>query len=84
VALAKIAASKVTAFARADWTERLRHSQRLWLAWRKEACDLDGWETPNPYAHSVYALVTAPCLDEETEARTGVLRRIYGVSAARR
>ncbi|MBV8687966.1 MAG: DUF1311 domain-containing protein [Alphaproteobacteria bacterium] len=79
-ALAKIAARPgVDAAARTDWTERLRRVQRLWLRWREDACTLDGWETPNPYAHSLYALVTGPCLDAETEARTAALRRAYAL-----
>lgn len=78
-ALARIETSPgLSAAQRADWTNRLRASQRAWLGWREEACELEAWETPNPYAHSIYALVTGPCLDSETRARTAVLRRTYG------
>jgi uncharacterized protein YecT (DUF1311 family) len=78
-ALAKVGGRPaLSAAQRADWAERLRKVQRLWLRWRDEACDLAAWETPNPYAHSIYALVTGPCLDAETRARTAALRRTYG------
>lgn len=82
--LAKIGkAPGLTPARRADWAGRLLASQRLWLKWRDEECDLEAWETPNPYAHSIYALVTGPCLDSETRARTAVLRRCYRFIAAR-
>jgi len=78
-ALAKIGAKPGLALAqRSDWAERLRASQRLWLKWRDEACDLAAWETPNPAANSTFAFVTGPCRDRETRARTEVLRRIHG------
>jgi uncharacterized protein YecT (DUF1311 family) len=78
-ALAAIAGrAGLTTTQRSDWTRRLREVQRLWLRWREEACDLDAWETPNPAAHSIFALVTGPCRDSETRARTAVLRRSYG------
>jgi uncharacterized protein YecT (DUF1311 family) len=68
----------LTAAARADWTERLHKSQRLWLRWRDADCELERLETPNPSAHSIYALVTGPCLARETEARAAWLKRTYG------
>lgn len=78
-ALARIAAKPGLAPAqRADWTARLRNAQRLWLRWRDENCALERLEAPNPMAHSVYALLTGPCLAAETEARTALLRRTYG------
>jgi uncharacterized protein YecT (DUF1311 family) len=78
-ALATIAARPgLPAAGRADWTARLRAAQRAWLRWRDANCDLERLETPNPWAHSIYALVTGPCLARETEARTAVLARTYG------
>jgi uncharacterized protein YecT (DUF1311 family) len=78
-ALARIGAKPgLTAAQRADWTARLRTSQRRWLRWRDEDCALERLETPNPNAHSIYALVTGPCLAQETEARTALLERTYG------
>jgi len=54
-ALAKIGARPgLTLAQRSDWAGRLRASQRLWLKWREEACDLAAWETPNPAAHSTF------------------------------
>jgi len=77
-ALARIAGKAgLSPSRRADWTERLRKAQRLWLRWRDEDCALERLETPNPNAHSIYALITGPCLAAETEARTQVLRRTY-------
>lgn len=77
-ALARIAAApRLTAAQRADWAERLRTSQRLWLRWREAECALEALETPNPNAHSIYSMVTGPCLTQETEARTAFLRRTY-------
>lgn len=81
-ALAAVGAKPgLTAAQRSDWTARLRAAQRLWLRWREETCDLAAWETPNPYAHSIYSLVTAPCMEAETRARTAVLRRTYPAPA---
>jgi uncharacterized protein YecT (DUF1311 family) len=78
-ALARIAARPgLTATQRADWTARLRAAQRAWLRWRDANCELERLETPNPWAHSIYALVTGPCLAQETAARTAVLARTYG------
>lgn len=78
-ALARIAAARgLSAAERADWAARLRASQRLWLRWRDADCDLERLETPNPNAHSIYSLVTGPCLTRETEARTAFLARAYG------
>jgi uncharacterized protein YecT (DUF1311 family) len=78
-ALARIAAKPgLAAGQRADWAERLRKAQRAWLRWRDEACALERLETPNPNAHSIYALVTAPCVADETQARIAALRRAYG------
>jgi uncharacterized protein YecT (DUF1311 family) len=78
-ALANIAARPgLSAGQRADWTARLRAAQRTWLRWREANCELERFETPNPWAHSIYALVTGPCLAQETEARTAVLARTYG------
>jgi len=77
-ALARIAARPgLNAAARGDWAARLRAAQRAWLRWRDENCELERLETPNPWAHSIYALVTGPCLSGETEARTAVLERTY-------
>jgi uncharacterized protein YecT (DUF1311 family) len=77
-ALARIAARPgLSAAARKDWAERLRSSQRRWLALRDDTCRLETLEAPNPMAHSVYSLITAPCLDGETSARIEVLRRTY-------
>jgi uncharacterized protein YecT (DUF1311 family) len=78
-ALAKIGSKPgLTPAQRADWTRRLRASQRLWLKWREEACDLAARETPDPAANSTFPFVTGPCRDRETRARTQVLRRTYG------
>jgi hypothetical protein len=44
---------------------------------RDENCELERLETPNPWAHSIYALATGPCLAGETEARAAVLERTY-------
>ncbi|MFL6857237.1 MAG: lysozyme inhibitor LprI family protein [Allosphingosinicella sp.] len=78
-ALARIAARPgLSAVDRKDWSGRLRAAQRRWLEWRDGICELERLETPNPYAHSIYALVTGPCLDAETAARTLVLRQTYG------
>jgi len=78
-ALATIAAKPgMTATQRRDWAARLRAAQRAWLRWRDADCELERLETPNPWAHSIYALVTGPCLAGETEARTAVLARTYG------
>jgi uncharacterized protein YecT (DUF1311 family) len=68
----------LSAATRAEWSERLRESQRAWLRWRDLDCALERQETPNPNAHSIYALVTGPCLASETEARIQHLRRTYG------
>jgi uncharacterized protein YecT (DUF1311 family) len=77
-ALARIAAKPgLSAAERKDWSERLRTAQRRWLEWRDGTCELERLETPNPNAHSIYALVTGPCLAAETEARADVLRRTY-------
>lgn len=80
-ALLRISAKPaLTPAARAAWAERLRNSQRSWLRWRDADCALERLETPNPDAHSTYALVTGPCLARETEARTDWLRRMYGTN----
>ncbi|MBV9929369.1 MAG: DUF1311 domain-containing protein [Alphaproteobacteria bacterium] len=77
-ALARIAAKPgLGAAERAAWTARLRAAQRAWLAWRDADCALERLETPNPAAHSIYALVTGPCLAREAEARAAVLERTY-------
>jgi len=79
-ALARIAAEpRLTAAERKDWTLRLRQAQRRWLALRDGTCALEALETPNPAAHSIYSLVTGPCLDSETTARIEALRRAYGL-----
>jgi uncharacterized protein YecT (DUF1311 family) len=78
-ALARIAAKPgLSRVDRKDWRDRLRAVQRRWLEWRDGTCELERLETPNPNAHSIYALVTGPCLDAGTAARTEVLTRTYG------
>ena len=78
-ALARIAAAPgLAAPQRSEWKARLLAGQRLWLRWRDANCALEAMETPNPFAHSIYSLVTGPCLAGETEARTAYLRRTYG------
>jgi len=78
-ALARIAGKPgLSATQPAEWASRLRAAQRAWLRWRDADCALERLETPNPSAHSIYALVTGPCLARETEARTAVLERTYG------
>ncbi|MGE5722331.1 MAG: lysozyme inhibitor LprI family protein [Sphingomonadales bacterium] len=69
--------SSLGAAARADWAALLRESQRAWLALRDAECDLEGWETPNRFAHSIYSLQRAPCLHAETRARIEALRAGY-------
>lgn len=66
--------SSLGAAARAEWTALLRESQRAWLALRDAECELEGWETPNRFAHSIYSLQRAPCLHAETRARIEALR----------
>lgn len=61
---------------RAEWTALLRVSQRAWLAWRDATCDVERWETPNRFAHSIYSGVVAPCVDAETRARARALNAI--------
>ena len=63
--------------ARADWLERLRRSQRAWLLLRDDNCHLESWETPNRFAHSIYATQLAPCLHAETRARLAWLKARY-------
>ena len=78
-ALARITEkSGLAAAARTDWEARLRQAQRAWLRWRDADCELERLETPNPNAHSIFSMVTAPCLAAEMEARTAVLERTYG------
>jgi uncharacterized protein YecT (DUF1311 family) len=62
---------------RADWAERMRASQRAWLAWRDMTCNVETWETPNRFARSIYSGLLAPCIDGETRARVTYLRRMY-------
>lgn len=59
------------AFERADESGRaaLRGEQAAWLAWRDLACENAAWETPNRWAHSIYAMTIAPCRIAETEGR---------------
>jgi uncharacterized protein YecT (DUF1311 family) len=66
-----------TGAARRHWRERLRNSQRAWLLLRDDNCDLESWETPNRFAHSIYAIQRAPCLHSETHARMAWLRSRY-------
>ena len=75
--LAVIGQRARTAAARRDWRERLRSSQRAWLLLRDDNCDLESWETPNRFAHSIYATQRAPCLHAETQARVAWLRVRY-------
>jgi uncharacterized protein YecT (DUF1311 family) len=67
---------------RADWVERLRRSQRAWLLLRDDNCDLESWESPNRWAHSIYATQWAPCVHAETRARMEWLSATYRVAAA--
>lgn len=77
-ALARIAGKPGLAAAqRADWGARLVAAERAWLRWRDANCELERLETPNPNAHSIYALVTGPCLAQETEARIAALEQTY-------
>ena len=79
--LARIGQRARTSAARTDWLERLRVSQRAWLLLRDDNCDLESWETPNRFAHSIYATQLAPCLHAETQARIAWLRSRYFGSA---
>jgi uncharacterized protein YecT (DUF1311 family) len=56
--------------------EPLRASQRLWLKLRDDDCELEGWETPNRFAHSIYSTQFAPCVYWETAARLSWLRAL--------
>ena len=75
--LASIERRARTAAARRDWQERMRNTQRAWLLLRDDNCDLESWETPNRFAHSIYATQRAPCLHAETQARMAWLRGRY-------
>ena len=65
--------------ARRTGSRRLRRSQRAWLLLRDDNCDLESWESPNRWAHSIYATQWAPCVHAETRARMEWLSATYRV-----
>lgn len=76
-ALAHINGSGLSRDARADWTERLRKAQESWTLWRDGTCEVERWETPNRFAHSIYSGLVAPCRERETLARIAWLDATY-------
>lgn len=62
---------------RAAWVAALRAAQRPWAELRDTACPAEAFETPNRYAHSIYANLTGPCLIVETEERIRALKSAY-------
>jgi uncharacterized protein YecT (DUF1311 family) len=58
----------------------LRAEQAAWSEWVDIACENGGWETPNRWAHSIYATSIGICRVAEAEAR---VVRLHEVSRGR-
>ncbi|KAF0134047.1 MAG: hypothetical protein FD152_1514 [Xanthobacteraceae bacterium] len=62
---------------RAEWSAQASTLQEAWRSLRDKACALEAFETPNPFANSIYSGIVGPCLVVETEARIRWLRTRY-------
>ncbi|CEJ14405.1 hypothetical protein BN1110_04735 [bacterium YEK0313] len=74
----------VPAAGRARWSELLTAAQQSWKDLRDLTCRLEAYETPNRWAHSIYAMVTGPCRIVETEERIRTLASAYGLRRGER
>lgn len=72
------------AASRTHWRDLLTAAQQSWKELRDLTCRLEANETPNRWAHSIYAMVTGPCRIVETEERIRALASAYGLRRSER